>query len=95
MKDIYVEMLKEWGGFKVGDIVRFGQPKGERIIDMGIGRKVKKQKEVNAPEPIPVPKAEPPKVETATAELKTEKAVVAPEIKPKEEIKEENKETKI
>lgn len=89
MKEIYVEITKEWGGFLVGDIVRFGQPKGERIIEQGFGHKVKKQKAVNEPEIKKVP----PKVETADAILTVEKAIITPEIKPKAEVKETINET--
>jgi len=82
---VYVQLKKEWGGFMIDDVVRFGLNKGERIIEQGIGIKVKKQRAVNDP---PEPKKEPPKVETTMAELKVEKAVVTPEIKSKEEVKE-------
>lgn len=80
MKDIYVELTKEWGGFQVGDIVRFGISKGERIIEWGMGKKVKKQRAVNDP---PETKKEPPKIETADAPVVAEKAVVTPAIKEK------------
>jgi len=94
MKDIYVEILKEWGGFKIGDIVRFGQTKGERIIEQGIGQKVKKQQEVNPKEPMPEHKKGPPKVETADAVLTVEKAIATPEITPKVEVKKEETKSK-
>ena len=69
---IYVKLTKEWGGFLVDDIVRFGISKGERIIEQGYGAKVKKQEAVNDPKPEQKkepPKKEPPKVETADAIL--------------------------
>jgi hypothetical protein len=48
-KYIYVKLLKPWGGFLAGDVVRFGQNKGQGRIDLGIGIKVPKQKAVNDP----------------------------------------------
>jgi hypothetical protein len=80
--DICVEILKEWGGFRVGDIVRFGVTKGERFIESGGGRKVKKQQAVNDPKPEPVVK-KPPQVETATAPPVGEQAIATPEPKKK------------
>ena len=85
-KYVYVQLKKEWGGFMINDVVRFGLTKGERIIEQGIGIKVKKQPAVN--DLIPELPKEPLKVETTMAELKVEKAVVTPEIKSKEEVKE-------
>ena len=64
--DICVKITKEWGGFLVGDIVRFGLTKGEYILGKGWGEKVKKQRAVN----------DPPVVENAMAEPKSEKAVI-------------------
>ena len=43
---IYVKLLKKWGGFKVGDVVRFGTSKGEGRIAKGEGIKVEKPKEI-------------------------------------------------
>jgi colicin import membrane protein len=62
---IYLKMVKKWGGFKVGDIVRFGRSKGEARIAAGDGELVKRQRAVN--EPV---------VETAVAVPKAERAVV-------------------
>jgi len=80
-KYMYVKLIKEWGGYQVGDIVRFGWNKGEGRVTAGEGVQVPKQRAVNDP-PEP-PKPEPPKielpeVETATAEPEAEKAVVEP-----------------
>ena len=63
-KYIYVKMCKEWGGFGIGDVVRFGINKGQGRIDAGQGVEVPKQKAVNDPEPVVRKK---PKVETADA----------------------------
>jgi hypothetical protein len=73
-KYIYLEMTKEWGGFAVGDVVRFGLTKGLGRIDKGEGVETKKRPAVNDP----VPK-EKPKVETATAAPKAETAEVTPQ----------------
>lgn len=79
-KYIYVKLTKEWGGFQVDDVVRFGISKGERIINQGIGVKVKKQPAVNDPPPeVKIS----PVVETADAPPPLEKAVVIPLIKEK------------
>ena len=78
-KYIYVKMTKEWGGFGVGDVVRFGYNKGESRIREGYGIEVPKQKAVNDPV------KEKPKVETATKPVKVEKAEVAPKITAKPE----------
>ena len=43
---IYVKLIKKWGGFGVGDIVRFGTSKGEGRIAKGEGVKVEKPKEI-------------------------------------------------
>lgn len=43
---IYVKLLKKWGGFKAGDVVRFGTSKGEGRIVKGEGVKVEKPKEI-------------------------------------------------
>ena len=64
--DICVKITKEWGGFLVGDIVRFGLTKGEYVIGKGWGEKVKKQRAVN----------DPPVVENAMVTPKAEKAVI-------------------
>lgn len=39
-KYIWVEMTKEWGGFAVGQVVRFGESKGVERIGAGFGKKV-------------------------------------------------------
>ena len=75
-KYIYLEILKAWGGFVIGDVVRFGYSKGAWAIAQGIGKKVRKQKAVNDPQLEP--KKEPPKVETATQPIPAETAVVTP-----------------
>lgn len=62
---MWVKILKKWGGFKQGDVVRFGRTKGERIVERGEGEVVKKQQAVNDPV-----------IETATATLPTENAMV-------------------
>lgn len=80
MKDIYLKMTKEWGGFRVGDVVRFGYTKGLGRIENGEGVKVSKQQAVNDPEPKP--KKKKPEVETATVDLSVEKVETA-EVTPK------------
>jgi len=73
MKDIYGKLLKEWGGFQIGDVVRFGRSKFDHLAADGIVEKTHKQRALNDPEPPaelkvePKPK-EPPVIETATAE---------------------------
>jgi hypothetical protein len=89
-KDIYVEMLKEWGGFKVGEIVRFGYSKGMSRIEQGLGRKVKKTTAVNDIKEEPKIKT-PPIVETTTAKLAVETADKTPKIETKSEPEKENK----
>ncbi len=37
---IWVKMTKEWGGFGVDEVVRFGESKGVERIDKGFGVKV-------------------------------------------------------
>lgn len=77
-KYIYVKLTKEWGGFQIDDVIRFGLSKGEWIIEQGKGIKVKKQPAVNDP-----PELRAPKVETAMAPPPLEKAVVTPAIEKK------------
>ena len=75
-KIIYLKMTKPWGGFNVGDVVRFGENKGRGRIEKGEGIEVAKQKAVNDPAPV----RRSPKIETADAPPPAEKAVVTPEI---------------
>ena len=65
-KYIYVKLTKEWGGFQIGDVVRFGWNKGMGRIDKKEGVQVPKQRAVNDP---PEPKIEKP---LSVAELKVE-----------------------
>lgn len=81
---IYVKLTKEWGGFAIGDVVRFGANKGQSRIDLGFGVEVPKQKAVN--DPVPVKR---PKVETATAPVAAETAVAEPVISDKSDISDE------
>jgi hypothetical protein len=60
---IYIKLKKEWGGFSVGDVVRFGYTKGIGRIAAGEGYEVPKQRAVNDPPPVRAPV-----VETMTAE---------------------------
>ena len=73
---VYVKLIKEWGGFVIGDVIRFGRPKGERVIEWGFGIEVPRQKAVNDRV------AKRPEVETAVinpyADPKTETADVTP-----------------
>jgi len=69
---IYVKLTKEWGGFKVGDVVRFGRCKGLDRIAAGEGIEVSKQQAVN--DPI-VEVAKPLVVEVATQPITKESAV--------------------
>ncbi len=39
-KYIWLKMTKEWGGFKVGSVQRFGESKGVERIEKGFGVKV-------------------------------------------------------
>jgi hypothetical protein len=56
-----VKLLDKWGGFKTGEVVRFGRTKGERFIESGKGEQVKKQRAVNDPPVIETAVAPPPK----------------------------------
>ncbi|KKN06777.1 hypothetical protein LCGC14_1073830 [marine sediment metagenome] len=94
---IYVKLIKKWGGFKVGDIVRFGTSKGEGRIAKGEGIKVEKQVAVNEPKRA----RGRPKSETATMKPKSETAEVTPTIeakkfiKAKKVVKDKNKDVKV
>jgi hypothetical protein len=81
-KYIYVKLTAKWGGFQVGDVIRFGRSKGLVRIEAGDGIEVKKQAAVNDPVKEPV-------VESAIATPKAEKAVVnrTPSANAKEDIK--------
>lgn len=78
---MYVKLTKEWGGFSVDDVIRFGYNKGESRIREGFGVEVPKQKAVNDR----VTKR--PEVETANrnplSEPETETAEVTPKKKKK------------
>jgi len=50
-KYIYIKLIKEWGGFRAGDVIRFGASKGHARIKKGEGVQVAKQRAVNGPEP--------------------------------------------
>jgi hypothetical protein len=76
-KDIYVELTREWGGFAIGDVVRFGLNKGLARIEAGGGRKVRKQRAVND---IAPPVKRPPVVETVLAPPAGERADLPPDI---------------
>ncbi len=77
---IWLKMTKEWGGFHVGDIVRFGTPKGLGRVDAGEGVKVD-------PPAEELKKRGRPKIETATIKPKKETAEVTPkEIKTKKKV---------
>ena len=43
---IYVKLLKKWGGFAIGEVVRFGVNKGEGRIAKGEGVRVEEPKEI-------------------------------------------------
>ena len=77
---IYVKLLKKWGGFAIGEVVRFGVNKGEGRIAKGEGVKVEKPKAAKERE---IPKKEKPKVETASIKPKAETAEVTPKIEAK------------
>lgn len=79
---IYVKLIKKWGGFKVGEVVRFGVNKGEGRIAKGEGIKVEKPKSVEKPK-----KRGRPKVETATIKPEKETAEVTPKIETKKNAK--------
>ena len=87
-KDIYIKLTKEWGGFQVGDIVRFGYSKGQARIAAGEGVEVSKQPALNDPKPSKRPKAE-----TATAKPAAEKAIAEPEIAEKDKVSEKKVKT--
>lgn len=74
-KYIYLKMTKEWGGFRIGEIVRFGFNKGQGRMEKGEGVEVPKQRAVNDPQPQVTRR---PMVETATAEPAAEQAVATP-----------------
>ena len=88
-KYIYVKLTKEWGGFRVGDVVRFGWNKGMGRIEKKEGVQVPKQQAVNDP---PVEKVIPiaelkveakPVIETATAEPSEQPKVETAEMTPR------------
>jgi hypothetical protein len=75
MKYIFVKLLKNYGSFLSGQVVRYGESKGRPIIQKGIGVEVSEGPAVN--EPLPVKKT--PVVETASMDISTaEKAVITP-----------------
>jgi hypothetical protein len=76
-KDIYVELTKSWGGFPTGSVVRFGQSKGEAVINAGKGKKVRRQACVN--ERDKPPRRSGPVVERTVAPPAAEQAVVVPQ----------------
>lgn len=82
---IYLKMVKEWGGFKVGDVVRFGHSKGVGRIERGEGIEVPKQPAVNDPEKA----KKRPAAETATMPVPAarETAEVTPIVTPKARAK--------
>ena len=77
-KYIYLKMLKKWGGFQVGDVVRFSRTKGEGRITSGDGELVKKQQAVNDP----VPEKKNTKIETAMHTPKSENAMLDTKASP-------------
>ena len=79
-KYIYLKMTKEWGGFRIGEVVRFGENKGRGRIKNGEGVEVAKPKV-----------REKPKTETAVAIPAAETAENPPDI-PKEKKKVKGKE---
>lgn len=84
---IWVKLTQEWGGFQIGDVVRFGKNKGKAlIIDKGMGYEVPKQLEVNVPRKRP-------EVEVATQDLSgAETAVVTPQkVKKLKKVKKSKK----
>ena len=99
-KMIYVKLLKPWGGWVEGDVIRFGESKGRSRIELGIGVEVSKQKAVNDIQAEELEaakrKAEKPKVETATLKPDAETAEVTPQKiqKPVEEKPVEDKKNK-
>jgi hypothetical protein len=70
MKYIWIKLLKNYGSFKAGDIVRYGDSKGRPIIAKGFGEEVPEQKAVNDTITEPVRVA--PVVETAVIDVHTE-----------------------
>lgn len=81
---IWLKMTKDWGGFEIGEIVRFGTSKGEGRIANGEGVQVKPPKSVERP------KKKGTKIETATMKPEKETAEVTPKsvkTKKKDETK--------
>lgn len=76
MEFMYVKLTKEWGGFSVGDVVRFGWNKGESRVREGYGDQVEKQKAVNDP-----PKKR-PEVETASVNPVSKPGTETAEVTP-------------
>lgn len=74
---IYLKMIKPWGGFNIGDIVRFGLNKGLDRIDKGEGIKVPKQSAINDPAPLPVKT-----IQAKTAIAPTPKEIETAEVTP-------------
>ena len=90
-KYIFLKLVKNWGGYKVGDVIRFGYNKGMGRIENGEGVQVKKQKAVNW-SPVETAAVSPqtctgiPPTETATLDIKA-KADAKAEAKAKAEKK--------
>ena len=72
-----IKLVKDWGSFKAGDVVRCGRWKGRAAIDAGYAMGVPKQRAVNEPET-----PERPAVETATNNPDGETATAVPQKKP-------------
>lgn len=82
-KIIYVKMTKVWAQFQIGDVVRFGEPKGRSRIELGMGHEVPKS-EYDQQQKKRVVKT--PKAETATKKPVAETAEASPEVKQKKDI---------
>jgi len=67
---IYVKLLKKWGEYKIGDVVRFAEQKAKALIARDIGVEVKES--AKAVNPLPP-------IENTMANPVAETAVAAPQ----------------
>lgn len=88
--DICIKLTKKWGGFKAGDVVRFGLNKGLARIKAGDGVKVKTQRALNDP-PVVETAVHSPRAETAMLDNKAKSDAKA-EAKARAEAKAETEE---
>lgn len=71
-KYIWLKMSREWGGFAIGDVVRFGESKGVERAEKGFGVQVPEPPEEKRKRLAAAKEAE--KAEAEAAEAKTAEA---------------------